>query len=505
MANNQNFGDMISSLTGVVNKLNSAINNMSSGLKNLGNQSQTMSNTFGGAPSMGNYQSSAPTPPRFSSYYERTQFGKILGGVFGATAGLASATAMALPTTQEAVDVQALAERMRFYGGGIGYSAPGKMGGAYQTTNQAMRAQLQASVMGTATSPEDAALATNAAAQRGLLPGLQNFGAGKGYSGIMGGAALASNLSPGLGLAGGVGVMSSLNSPQLINMSRMFGIQIRNAKGTGMMDLPNIINQLYDILSKATPVITKENIAISAMPGNALDSILNQYFGMDPNVRSVIIAGLIQRASGDKGFGKDALTKTGGLTAGISSTGNRAASELNLLQQYSGSTVRSLIGANNVLQSLYGGLVNAGGDNSKGNSVISGVQKFSTNLETLAGARGGAGQILIDSIIGASGAGLSGLSGFGPIGKMIGATGLGAGAYFGYKELQKLGLNTSKPNSPFAKGSGMNGETFSPTQVGVTPSTAGPIYTGAITINVSGGTDQYNTASAITDALTRAM
>jgi len=355
--------------------------------------------------------------------------------------------------------------------------------------------------MGTATSPEDAALATNAAAQRGLLPGLQNFGAGKGYSGIMGGAALASNLSPGLGLAGGVGVMASLNSPQLINMSRMFGIQIRNAKGTGMMDLPNIINQLYDILSKAAPV-TKENIAISAMPGNSLDSILNQYFGMDPNVRSVVIAGLIQRASGDKGFGKAALMGTGGLTAGIASTGNRAASELNLLQQFSGSTVRSLIGANNVLQSLYGGLVNAGGDNSKGNSVISGVQKFSTNLETLAGARGGAGQILIDSIIGA---GTTGLSGFGPIGKMIGATGLGAGAYFGYKELQKLGLNSTTPNSPFAKGSGMNGETFSPTQVGVTPSTAGPIYTGAITINVSGGTDQYNTASAITDALTRAM
>jgi len=501
MANNQNFGDMISSLTGVVNKLNSAINNMSSGLKNLGNQSQTMSNTFGGAPSMGGYQSSAPTPPRFSSYYERTQFGKILGSTFGLAAGLASATAMALPTTQEAVDVQALAERMRFYGGGTGFSASGKMGGAYQTPKDAMRAQLQASVMGTATSPEDAALATNAAAQRGLLPGLQNFGAGKGYSGIMGGAALASNLSPGLGLAGGVGVMASLNSPQLINMSRMFGIQIRNAKGTGMMDLPNIINQLYDILSKAAPV-TKENIAISAMPGNSLDSILNQYFGMDPNVRSVVIAGLIQRASGDKGFGKAALMGTGGLTAGIASTGNRAASELNLLQQFSGSTVRSLIGANNVLQSLYGGLVNAGGDNSKGNSVISGVQKFSTNLETLAGARGGAGQILIDSIIGA---GTTGLSGFGPIGKMIGATGLGAGAYFGYKELQKLGLNSTTPNSPFAKGSGMNGETFSPTQVGVTPSTAGPIYTGAITINVSGGTDQYNTASAITDALTRAM
>jgi hypothetical protein len=411
---------------------------------------------------------------------------------------------MALPTTQEAVDVQALAERMRFYGGGTGYSALGKMGGAYQTPKDAMRAQLQASVMGTATSPEDAALATNAAAQRGLLPGLQNFGAGKGYSGIMGGAALASNLSPGLGLAGGVGVMASLNNPQSINMSRMFGIQIRNAKGTGMMDLPNIINQLYDILSKAAPV-TKENIAISAMPGNSLDSILNQYFGMDPNIRSVIIAGLIQRASGDKGFGKAALMGTGGLTAGIASTGNRAASELNLLQQFSGSTVSKMIGANNVLQSVYGDLVNSGGDSVKNKGLtgqgIGLVQGLSTNLETLAGARGGAGQVLIDSLIGATGT----IGSFGKIGKGLGGIAALGGAFAGYNKLISMGLGNGVPQSPFAKGLGMSGETFSPTQDKVTPSTAGPIYTGAITINVSGGTDQYNTASAITEALTRAM
>lgn len=436
-------------------------------------------NSGGAAPSFG-APGAAPSPPRFANYSDRQQFTRILGAGFGALAGAASAVSVALPTTQEAVDVQLLADRMKFYGGA------GSRAGA-------MTSQLRASLMGTATSPEDAALASNYAAQRGLMPGLKNFGAGAGYSGIMGGAALASNLTPGLGIAGGVGVMASLNDPKLVNMARMFGIQMRNKEGTGMIDLPQIIKQLYDILSKAGPV-TPENIAISAMPGNSLDSILNQYFGLDPNVRSTVISGLTQMAAnnGSLDFSKTALTSSGALTAGVTSTGNRAAGELKLLQKFSGNTVNNLIGANNILNKLYGGMVNATGTSE---DLIRGVGNIGTTLETLGGARNGAGQLLIDSMFDTAG-GLLGLPG--KSGKLFGLATIAGAGVKGFDAFKK-GFGTGTPTSPYFTGTGFN------EYDSVSASKPGQMFTGAITINVSGGTDQYNIASAISDALSRAM
>lgn len=486
MAEEDNLGEEIKALTGQLSKTERAITALTAaqsasiGAPSLGQ---------GSAPSMGTYQSTAPNPPRFSNYNDRANFVKALGaGFVGSSMGLVNAVATALPTTQEAVDMQALAARMRFYGGGTGYSARGKLGGAYQTDTSAMAAQLATSYQGTALSPEDAAQAVNSASQKGLLPGLPNFGIGKNNTGILGSAALASNLAPGLGLAGGVGIMASLNDPRNINMARMFGLQFRNKQGTGMIDLAQIIDQLYTILSKAGPV-TKENIAISVMPGNSLDSILNQYFGLDPNLRNVIISGLIQKASGEP-LTKSGIEATGGLTTGISSTSMRATAEMNLLQQFSASTVKNLIGANNVLNNIYGGLVNK-----KNDTTVKDVQAFSTNLETLGGARNGAGQILIDSMFDTAGA-LVSLPG---LGKLAGVAALGAAGKKGWNALKTAGLFSPTTKDPF-KGQAM-------VQSGVAASNPGQMFTGAITINVSAplGQDPFSFASAITSALGASM
>lgn len=475
MAEPPDISPELKALTGAVTKLERAVGAQAAATSaSIGAPSYS---SGGGAPAFG-ASSAAPAPPRFSNYSDRQQFTKILGTGFGALAGVASAISVALPTTQEAVDVQLLADRMKFYGG-----AGSRTG--------AMTSQLRASLMGTATSPEDAALASNYAAQRGLMPGLPNFGAGKNYTGIMGGAALASNLTPGLGIAGGVGVMASLNDPKIINMARMFGIQMRNKEGTGMIDLPQIIKQLYDILSKSGTV-TPENIAVSAMPGNALDSILNQYFGLDPNVRSTVISGLTQMASG-KGFDKASLSSTGAITEGVISTGNRATGELKLLQKFSTNTVKNLIGSNNILNSLYGGMVNATGTAA---TLINSVGNLGTTLETLGGARNGAGQLLIDSMFDTAG-GLLGLPG--KAGKLFGLATIAGVGKVGYDKF-KTGFGTGTAASPyFTSDKGYNAFDS------VNASNPGQMFTGAITINVSGGVDQYNIASAISDALSRAM
>lgn len=444
----------------------------------------------GAAPSFG-AAGAAPSPPRFANYNDRQNFTKVLTSFGGGALGLAGAVSMALPTTQEAVDVQALANRMRFYGG-----TP------YNTEAKSMRAQLQASLMGTATSPEDSALASNYAAQKGLMPGLKNFGAGANYTGIMGGAALASNLTPGLGITGGVGVMASLNDPKMVNMARMFGIQMRNKEGTGMIDLPQIIKQLYDILSQAGPV-TKENIAISAMPGNALDSILNQYFGLDPNVRSTVISGLTQMAvnKGSLNFSKSALKASGATTDAISSTGFRASTELNLLQAYSGRTTTNLIGTNNFLNDIYKGVSNTATGTGKGDKAVQMISNLSTILETMGGARNGAGQLLVDTLFDLTGdaatGAFNGLKGGSFLGKALGIGSLGLTAYGGYalNKNFKNSFNNGAVTSPYNYGSDSS----------VGASNPGQMFTGAITINVSGGVDQYNIASAISDALSRAM
>lgn len=351
-------------------------------------------------------------------------------GLLGA--GLQSAVS-ALPSPNEALYTALMGERLRFYGarGPGGGSLTGLYG-----PNGAFNLQQSFSTMGTPTSALDAVYAANSGAGMGLLPGLRNFSRGlEGYGGILGGAALASNLNPGLGLVGGMGVMGAMNQARRVNMLKMIGVSVRDIGSAEMNNLPEIIAKLYRILRNAKGgEITPRDIAVSAQSGNALDSLLNQYFD-DPNLRQTVISGLMQMAqTGGQNLAFSGrvgeLMKTGGSTIAVGSLGQTDTQELRMIQAFTNATTKGTVRANQVLQQLYGGLQTAaamGSVNDKsGMFGLLGDQP--SNLasllamgETISGARGGAGQILVAQLIKSAGQ-------LGPVGM---ALGLGTAGLFG--------------------------------------------------------------------------
>lgn len=346
-----------------------------------------------------------------------------LMGYSAATAlsgGLGFAAAL-FPKTQTAQDLDLLSNRYSFYqGGGAG-------------TNNAFRTQRQLSAIGTPINALDAVVAGNEGARMGLLPGLKNYSPTSDFGGVLGGAALMSNLLPGLGLQGGMAAMGGLNTARGVNMLRMIGVNVRSKDGKGMNNLPDIINQVYNMLETAggKGSVTPDNIAISAMSGNALDSILNQYFSFDPALRQGVLAGLIQMANtkgthlGTSGTNAE-MQKTGGSTAAVASLSGRASAELGFTQAYTPATLRGMINANTGINSLYAGM-NKLISNSATRGLVSGL----AGINTIGGIAGGAGASLIDSMVDATSGALLGVKSRGKIAAILGLGAMGAaGAYF---------------------------------------------------------------------------
>jgi hypothetical protein len=357
--------------------------------------------------------------------------------------------------------------------------------------------------LGTSLTPSDAQSAINNGIQMGFLPSLKNYGMGApgaktGFSGILGGAALASNLAPGIGIQGGMQAMGSLNQAQNVNMLKMLGVQVRNSKGTGMNDLPAIIEQIYKLLARGGN-ITVEDMAESLLPGNALDSMLNQYLGGDANLKNVVIAGLVQRVKSGENLRtsgqKSNLIESGGLTDSIRSMSSRNASELGLIQKYTNPTTNATVAANNSLGKFYSKLT-AG--KVFGNDVSGAITKainLSTKLDLYAGARGGAGQQTMQTIFEG---GETGFANSGIIGKAIIGS---AGLYAAYQ-----GANVPagvKTENMIGSRYGNNDFYGSPTNM-ASASNPGQIYTGAITVNVAAppGQDPYSYGLAIGQAMT---
>lgn len=401
--------------------------------------------------------------PRFQSKDDRDTYRTRLTalGFSAASTGLAAAAFM--PTTQEAVLNQQLSERLRFYGGA-------------GDTKSAYNVQGQMSSMGTSIGPLDAALAANAGAGMGLLPGLKNFKTTQNTNGVptgvLGSAALVSNLVPGSGLQGGMGAVASLNQASSVNMLRMFGIQVRNSDGTQMNDVASVIDQLYKILSNGKSGLTEEDIAVSAMSGNALDSILRQYFGGDENLRQAVIAGMIQKVKG-KSLAKSSLLESGGLAKGTISTGNRSSAELKLIQKFTKPTVQGLIGGNQVLQGLYAGL-----ETGSNYSIVKDIVAGLAGTDTIGGARNGAGALLMDNIPGIGGK-LTNLSSV--VAKFAGIT---------------LGGAAAQSVNP----TGLGG--FSAPGIG---ESSGQTFNGGITINVSAPPSMLNDPAAFAASVSQIL
>jgi hypothetical protein len=272
-----------------------------------------------------------------------------------------------------------------------------------------------------------------------------------------------------------------------------------------MTDLSQIIQQLYDILTRGNEDITPEDLAVSLMPGNALDSLINQYFGNDPTTKSVVVAGLTQlvkvrhtssgatlRTAGTK----EAMGLTGGTLTAMSSNASRATQEQQLVQQYSSVTNEAVVGTNNVLQGVYD-LLGKGANH----ATMRQVQRISTGLTTFAGARGGAGGMALSDItkgtmnLGSKAANFFGSEGgflkshSGDLGKI-----LGIGAITGAAATM-TNFGNAQANAPSDAGFNMNTPTSNAAQIG-------PQFTGAITINVSAppGSDPFAYSAAFLDA-----
>jgi hypothetical protein len=456
-----------------------------------------------GGPSPYEYAPPSATNPNFGNNAQGQNNKNWVAGAVGKTIGSLMAL---MPTTQETVQMGSIAERMRFYSNNMGNGGLNPQSRTnnvplyqYSIINKAMN-------MGTAVGPDDASQAINAGASTGLSSGLKNFNAGGGFSGILGGAALASNLAPGIGLTGGMGVMSGINSAQSVNMLKMLGINVRGQGGATMNDLPQIIEQLYGILTKNNPNPTPQDIATSLMPGNALDSLISNYFGNDPNTRKVIIAGLVQRikagnlrTSGTKGQ----LGLTGGTTTAISSLGMRNTAEGQMIQGLTETTNKAKVGTNNLLQKLFTGFGGLGLDEGVGGDLLRGAQQVSTALTTFGGIRGGAGATILGGLLDSASAGVNNSR----LKKLFNAKSRGSKSF-----LTTLGLSGAA--AAYVLGNGDSSDSFGqdsanavgnlsqlPNVAGSKQSTVGNQFTGAITINVSvpPGADPYAYKAALAD------
>ena len=154
----------------------------------------------------------------------------------------------------------------------------------------------------------------------------QMYVMGVGNKAAMSSYAMLSNINPGMSGQQAAGVVANINSAQNVNAARMIGINIRDNKG-GMRSIQDIVNDIWTYLNRnkrTSGPITKLEIDNSLQPGNALDSILNTYFGgSDSNTRESIIKLLYMKAGGN------ALDKAGaqkaGFLAGVTAAGGTAA------------------------------------------------------------------------------------------------------------------------------------------------------------------------------------
>ena len=486
-----------SSLDSIANKAKSIAGNFRSwsptggpagGGEQLANKS---SSTTGGPGGGGNGGSAFGMDvgglPDFKDPETRRSRRQMLGILGGGALELAGGVSAMLPSTQEAMTIDTLANRLRFYGN---TQAASGIGGAFGM-------QRALANLGTPINALDPAAAANAGAGMGLLPGLSNYGASSQFTGILGGAALASNLTPGLGLQGGMAAMAGMNTARNVNMLRMIGVSVRNNQGQ-MNDLPDIIGQIFRILENSAGKgnVTPEAIAVSAMSGNALDSILNQYFGNDSALRQTVLSGLLQMANtGGTSLrysgSKEAGIKTGAISAPVASLAGRNAAEQNMLQQWASATNTGFMGANTLLSKIFTGAANAASSTGTIGSSLQGIQAGVVGMETLGGARGGAGGLITDAILGTA----NGLLGNSLAGQLTKFGGVGAALLYAGKN----GFGSGTPGQGINPNVSPGGSTWTPPTNSQVPAYA----VNNMTINVTAptGSDPYAFATQINQAL----
>ena len=261
-------------------------------------------NSIANVPKIGSSNGYGPVPPTGGYGPDRgagqagTGFsgGGFTQGAGRVAGGVAAAVIASLPPIQQQVSLDLLSNR------GMGFGL-----GSYAGVQGLQR---QLSGMSTVTSPLDAAQALGKLSMGGF--------AGTNLKNSMQSTAFASNILPGLSAAGGADVLQSMNAPQNVNAAKAVGINIRNSKGMPN-SIPNVIEQLWAWLQnnkRGSGPITSDMLQVSLLPGGALDSMINLYFGGDSTLRQTIITGLTAKASGVTDLTSKSQLKAHGFTTG---------------------------------------------------------------------------------------------------------------------------------------------------------------------------------------------
>ena len=275
-----------------------------------------------------------------SPYADVKQF-PIIGDLLGPLVAAGKMAYTAMPTVQQSFDYEYLRNRAAF-------SGMGGLSGSRQDQEESVRA-LGKSVgqRGIQNSPLDVYEGLNQA---------RNLGSNT--AGIGNSLALGTSLSPGIGMVDAAAALTGLNSANSVNMLRMIGVNIRDTATGNMRELNKIIEDLWSMLNKqkrGKSAITRDDIRMSLQPGNALDSILQQYFSSDPLTRKIIEDGLFAKAAGVSDLSnEDQLVNAGVIPDGIKSKSRRDTASGGVIATFTDSIIQGFETANAVARAFSG-------------------------------------------------------------------------------------------------------------------------------------------------------
>lgn len=322
--------------------------------------------------------------------WKRGPYGEVnkvpfIGKLLDAAARPMKMAYMGLPTVQQSFEYEYSRNRAAFAG----------MGGSGSLDDQQNNIRNMGTDLGkkgVQTSATDVIEALNSSRSLGTnIPGIGNS------------LATASNLTPGIGFTGAAGALTGLNAARNVNYLKVLGVNIRDASTGTMRELKLIIEDLWSTLNRqkrGNSAITKHDIHMSLQPGNALDSLLEQYFGNDPMTRKIIEDGLLAKASGVVDLGnQEQLSAAGVIPDAIKSKAKRDNAAGNMIGQFTDSIVQGMEIANGMARGISNLLVSISNMPiiKQLMYVFAGSKGFA---DTLVGVGNGAGADLLDMITG---------------------------------------------------------------------------------------------------------
>lgn len=263
-----------------------------------------------------------------------------IGPIANAAYAIYNLSADLTPSTADVLEAQLLQKRASFY--------TGASVGDIQSLQQAVAGNAMLS----GDNPQMDVLRAQIAAQGYGLTG-------KSMNSLLTSAANVSNLMPGLGVEGAIRATGSMQQASSVNMLRGIGIQLRTPGG-GLKGPDEVIEDIWNKICRDYSQAYGKNekpdleaVQISLQPGNALDSMLNQYFGNDPMLKQLVANGLIYKARQGGAITKGGVAGLGGTTEAMLSYSKTAAAGQSFMTFAQPSAESGFTEANTTIQNFY--------------------------------------------------------------------------------------------------------------------------------------------------------